>query len=287
MKELFIQLLKTFSLKYFKRFKILLEKPRLLLFVLLNLYIISRILYPFNFLVHLTYTLVLFAIAMSDWLESLMRKLEDVRRVATSTEKERLFPIFGDILKIERVKDTIKPYIIDTASINAMAIGRGTIAINRGLLNYMNDEELKGIIAHELGHINNGDTIINNVITVYTFFYFGTFYILRFLITWLANTFASSFIGEIFTFAKRLLDFAFNAVFWLCTLIIAGTNRRQEYNADQYAQSMGYGQGLLSALYKIYEMEISDKKGLIERFKTVHPKTAYRIEKLEKNNNTQ
>lgn len=252
MKELLIQLLKTFSLKYFYRFKILIKKPRLLLFVVINFYIISRILYPFNFLVRLTYTFALFAIAMSDWLESLMRKLEDARRVATITEKERLFPIFNDILKIEKAKNTIKPYIVDTASINAMAIGRRTIAINRGLLNYMNDEELKGIIAHELGHISNGDTIIHNVITVYTVFYFGIFYVLRFLITWLANTFANNFIGEIFFFIKKLLDFCFNTIFWLCNLIVAGTSRKQEYNADKYAQTMGYTKCWLRSVRRLW-----------------------------------
>ncbi len=52
-------------------------------------------------------------------------------------------------------------YIIDDASPNAFATGRGPkrgiIAVTTGLLDRLDREELQGVIAHEVGHIRNND----------------------------------------------------------------------------------------------------------------------------------
>ena len=49
-----------------------------------------------------------------------------------------------------------------------------------------------------------------------------------------------------------------------------------------YAKSIGYGEQLKCALYIMYDMEISDKKGLMQNLKRTHPILAYRIERLGK-----
>ncbi len=55
-------------------------------------------------------------------------------------------------------------YIVDDTAPNAFATGRnpehGAIAVTRGLLAKMNREELEGVIAHELSHIKNRDTLV-------------------------------------------------------------------------------------------------------------------------------
>lgn len=48
-----------------------------------------------------------------------------------------------------------------------------------------------------------------------------------------------------------------------------------------YAKSIGYGEQLKCALYIMYDMEISDKKGLMQNLKRTHLILAYRIERLE------
>src|SRR5687768_15573070 len=52
-----------------------------------------------------------------------------------------------------------KVYIIDTAQPNAFATGRGpssaSVAVTRGLLDLLDEKELRGVIAHELAHIKN------------------------------------------------------------------------------------------------------------------------------------
>lgn len=65
---------------------------------------------------------------------------------------------------------TPKVYVIDEASPNAFATGRdprhAAVAVTRGLLEHLDKPELEGVIAHELAHIGNRDTLIATVAVV-------------------------------------------------------------------------------------------------------------------------
>jgi len=61
-------------------------------------------------------------------------------------------------------------YIIDEAQSNAFATGRdpkhAVIAVTRGLLERLERNELEGVIAHELAHIGNKDTLLATIVVV-------------------------------------------------------------------------------------------------------------------------
>lgn len=103
--------------------------------------------------------------------EYTLRFLMNVRRPMTQKEKDYLIPIFidvyADVIRKRNRKFTkngynvagnINIYISDSMSINAYCFGRRTIVVTKGAIKTFSEEQLKGIIAHEFGHIVHGNT---------------------------------------------------------------------------------------------------------------------------------
>jgi len=60
-----------------------------------------------------------------------------------------------------------KLYVVPDAAPNAFATGRNpqhaSVALTQGLLQIMNDDELEGVIAHELSHVRNYDILTSSI----------------------------------------------------------------------------------------------------------------------------
>ena len=77
---------------------------------------------------------------------------------------------------LHRMVETLAPaaglpkprvYLIETDAPNAFATGRsparGAVAVTTGIMRTLSDDELAGVIAHELAHIKNRDTLISSI----------------------------------------------------------------------------------------------------------------------------
>lgn len=271
-------------------FQIFCVRPRLVLLLILNYFV-----FWFNINCHLYINIAvlsvyctIIALCLTDLAELLIRKFEDIRRLATNTEKDDLTYLLENVKergeKYSKMIDyTLNLYIIDTPSINACCIGKHTIAITRGMKETMSPAEIEGIIAHETGHIINGDGQVSLLVSLASSVYIWGISlfikVLQFLQTMLGD---NSFFGSLVGFIKNVIEIALNWFMTALVVSVSSTSRKEEYRADKIAFELGYGEELLSALYKLYDMEISDKKNLMEQLKATHPKTAFRIEALEK-----
>src|SRR5881398_3548408 len=88
---------------------------------------------------------------------------------AQPVSREELPRVFN---VVERMTQRIglpmpKMYVIPTDSPNAFATGRNpahaSVAVTQGILNLLDDEELEGVLAHELGHVRNRDILISSI----------------------------------------------------------------------------------------------------------------------------
>jgi heat shock protein HtpX len=190
-----------------------------------------------------------------------------------------------------------KVYVIPDESPNAFATGRNpqhaSVAVTQGALRLLSEDELTGVLAHEISHVKNRDILISSVAAT-----------LAGIIMWVANMarFAAFFSG-----GRDRDDEGGGALAGLVTIIVAPIaamliqmwiSRTREYQADASAsETVGNPHGLASALQKLENyskripMEASPSTAhmfimhpfsgrfLMSLFST-HPPTQKRIERL-------
>jgi heat shock protein HtpX len=140
-----------------------------------------------------------------------------------------------------------KLYLIPQPAPNAFATGRNpshaSVAVTQGLMQLMDDEELEGVIAHELSHVRNYDILTSSIAAT-----------LAGAITWVAR------MGFWFGGGDDR-DRGGGGIAALLMLIVAplaamllqlGVSRQREYQADASgAKMVGHPYGLIRALEKL------------------------------------
>lgn len=94
--------------------------------------------------------------------ESVLLASANARQV-THAEAPQLYNIVEEMRIAAALPAMPKVYIIEAPVPNAFAVGlkpeRACVAVTTGLLERLSRDELQGVIAHELGHISNRDTL--------------------------------------------------------------------------------------------------------------------------------
>jgi len=156
-------------------------------------------------------------------------------------------------------------YIIDAKQMNAFAAGmtsdNSAIAITRGALNRLSREEIQGVIAHEFGHIYNGDMRISLNLAAMIMGFFFVFYLgLRILqVSGMRRSSRSQKGGNPVALAALIFLIA-GILTWIAGSILkACVSREREYLADACAvQFTRNPNGIAGALKKIAGESVND-----------------------------
>jgi len=236
------------------------------------------------------------AIALSSLGEWFFRLINGCKKIIDPRILNRLIPLFNEVYARAKMKDpilspNIRLYMINDHYPNAFALGRNTVCVTRGLL-YLDDEEIKGIFAHEFSHLSNKDTDFLLFIYIGNLVMTCGFMIARAMI-WIISFFlgvatsdhddydvVKGLRGLIFA---RLADLLYVIAVGLYTklglILVRHSMRKQEYEADKFAYDLGYGEQLRDALTQLQDTNEAPKKFAANLMST-HPDMFSRIDKL-------
>jgi heat shock protein HtpX len=146
-----------------------------------------------------------------------------------------------------------KLYVVPDAAPNAFATGRSpdhaSVAVTQGLLQIMNDDELEGVIAHELSHVRNYDILTSSIAATIA----GAITYMAQMGRWamLFGGYGGNRDDDRGGGGFSVLLMIFLAPF-AALLLQLFLSRTREYAADETGVRMvGYQQGLISALEKL------------------------------------
>ena len=220
--------------------------------------------------------------------DKVVLRMHDAREVDATSAPD----FYGMVSELAKRADLPMPkvYIIDSPHPNAFATGRdpehAAVAATMGLLNMLTRDEVAGVMAHELGHVKNRDTLVMTVVATVA----GA-------ISMLAN----------FGLFFRSGDNRGNALATILAVIVApmaamivqmAISRTREFGADKAgAEISGNPMALASALSKISRVAQAIPNPVSERMPaaaqlyivpthisqmfSTHPATEHRIEALQ------
>lgn len=222
--------------------------------------------------------------------EKLLRLLNRVRPLETKRETEYLQPLFEEVY--ERAKEKYKKLrkieicVIDNMTVNAMALGRNTIAVTKGTMQTFTEDELKAVIVHEIAHLVHGDTMAsiyaivgNGILSVFVLI--ARLFLL--LLDWVQSAFTGK--HSIFSALMLLIRLYFEFCIWFLNfglqVILAINSRKNEFKADLFSYSIGYDTDMIEALYLLEKISLGDNSSIIQKMIANHPRITLRIKHLE------
>lgn len=222
--------------------------------------------------------------------EKLLRLLNRVRPLETKRETEYLQPLFDEVYarakeKYKRLRK-IEICVIDNMTVNAIALGRRTIAVTKGAMQTFTEEELKAIMGHEVAHLVNGDTMAcmyaiigNGILSVFVLL--ARLFLL--LLDWVQSAFNGkrSFLSILILLLKLYFEFSIWLLNFGLQVILSVNSRKNEFQADMFSYAIGYDSDMIEALYLLEKISLGDNSTIIQKMIASHPRITLRIKKLE------
>jgi heat shock protein HtpX len=227
--------------------------------------------------------------------KQMARAMIDCRQVTQPTTREEQV-VFRTVQELANRLHVKMPevWLYEAPDPNAFATGptknNAMVAVSTGLLENMNEEEVRSVLAHEMGHVWNGDMFTITVLAglLNTFVYF--------IAMWVQRLFEER--------DQAGLGFVISIVLQICLgilamLVINWYSRRREFEADRFS-AKAYGPApMISALQSIGRfaeiaekqnafsdplatMKISGDTGGWMRLFATHPPIAVRIAALRR-----
>ena len=183
--------------------------------------------------------------------------------------------------------------VYDSGEVNAFATGpskkRSLVAVSSGLLRSMRHEEIEGVLAHEISHIQNGDmvtmTLIQGVVNAFVMFFAR-------IIANIVRQMVDERISHLVFFAVTLvLDILLGI---LGMMVVAWFSRAREFRADAGGARLAGKANMIGALQRLMQnkelvdnsqpqlatLKINGGKGFMSLIST-HPPLEVRINALQ------
>jgi heat shock protein HtpX len=179
----------------------------------------------------------------------------------TPEQAPRLHRLIDEVVGLTTLPKP-KVYLVDNPSPNAFATGRNpkhaVVAATTGIMNLLDDRELKGVLAHELGHVGNRDILIGSIAAI-----------LAGAISWITT---SMMWGMFFGRGRENGLLALLAIILMpiaATIVQLSISRTREYEADRTGAKVTHDPDALADALAKLEM------GARTRPMQVNPSTAH------------
>jgi len=178
--------------------------------------------------------------------KKMARAMLDCRQI-THPQTPAEMVVYETVQKIAKRLNIEPPevWMYDAPDPNAFATGptknRSMVAVSTGLLHHLNEGEVRAVLAHEMGHVYNGDMFTTTVLAglMNTFVYF----ISRWVYRNLAERNAALAFGA-YILLQVVLSF-------LAMIPISWFSRRREFAADRFSANTVGKESMISALHAI------------------------------------
>jgi len=202
------------------------------------------------------------SLLLSKWMAKMFHGVQIIEPNNPNPQLRRVLERVHEFARRAQLPKMPEVGVYESIDMNAFATGpskkNSLVAVSTGLLQ-MNDEQLDGVLAHEVAHIANGDmvtmTLIQGIVNAFVMFFS------RILANLIANNVEDRY-REIVRFAVTILgDIAFSI---LGSLVVNYFSRKREFRADAGGAKYSSRQSMIAALQRlqsVYELPIPPEEG--------------------------